>query len=76
MPDSLRLTMDVSMKYKAFRIGFRNLVGDFTIERTPNRRAWMMRFRRSRRGSSPGGGQADQGSVAPPVRGARGPNFR
>ena len=25
MPDSLRLTMDVSMKYKAFRIGFRNL---------------------------------------------------
>ena len=46
MPDSLRLTMDVSMKYKAFRIGFRNLVGDFTIERTPNRRAWMMRFQK------------------------------
>ena len=46
MPDSLRLTMDVSMKYKAFRIGFRNLVSDFTIERTPNRRAWMMRFQK------------------------------
>ena len=46
MPDSLKLTMDVSMKYKAFRIGFRNLVGDFTIERTPNRRAWMMRFQK------------------------------
>ena len=46
MPDSLRLTMDVSMKYKLFRIGFRNLVGDFTIERAPHRRAWMMRFRK------------------------------
>ena len=46
MPDSLRLTMDVSMKYKAFRIGFRNLVSDFTIERTRNRRAWMMRFQK------------------------------
>ena len=46
MPDSLKLTMDVSMKYKAFRIGFRNLVGDFTIERTLNRRAWMMRFQK------------------------------
>jgi len=46
MPDSLRLVVDVSMKYGLFRVGFNNLVGDFTIERSERRRAWMMRFRR------------------------------
>jgi hypothetical protein len=46
MPDSLRLVVDVSMKYRMFRVGFSNLVGDFTIERSATRRAWMMRFRR------------------------------
>ncbi len=46
MPDSLRLTVDVSFKYGMFRVGFTNLVGDFTIERGEHQRAWMMRFRR------------------------------
>lgn len=46
MPDSLRLLVDVSMKYRMFRVGFTNLVGDFTIERSQNRLAWLMRFRR------------------------------
>ena len=45
MPDSLKLLMDISMKYKMFRVGFRNLVADFAIERTEHRRAWTMRFR-------------------------------
>jgi hypothetical protein len=44
MPDSLQLTMDVSMKYKLFRVGFTNLVSDLTIERSEHRRAWLMRF--------------------------------
>ena len=46
MPDSLRLLMDVSMKYKMFRVGFKNLVGDFIIERSDHRRAWAMHFRK------------------------------
>ena len=46
MPDSLRLTIDLSMKYKLFRIGVTNLVVDLTIERSEHRRAWLMRFRK------------------------------
>jgi hypothetical protein len=46
MPDSLRLTIDVSAKYKLFRVGFTNLVGDLTIERNEHRRAWLMRFQK------------------------------
>ena len=46
MPDSLKIAVDVSMKYKMFRVGATNLVGDFTIERSETRRAWMMRFRK------------------------------
>jgi hypothetical protein len=46
MPDSLRLLADVSFKYGLFRVGVANLVGDFTIERSPHRRAWAMRFRK------------------------------
>ena len=45
MPDSLKLLVDVSMKYGLFRVGVTKLVGDFTIERSTTRRAWMMRFR-------------------------------
>lgn len=45
IPDSLRIHLDVSMKYKLFRVGFTDLVGDFTIERGEHERAWMMRFR-------------------------------
>jgi hypothetical protein len=46
MPDSLRVTMDVSMKYRVFRVGFTNLVGNLTIERNEHRRAWLVRFQK------------------------------
>ena len=46
MPDSLKLTIDVSMKYKLLRVGVTNLVADLTIERSEHRRAWLMRFRK------------------------------
>jgi hypothetical protein len=46
LPDSLRVTMDVSLKYRVFRVGFSNLVGDLKIERDEHRRAWLMRFQR------------------------------
>lgn len=46
IPDSLLLKVDVSMRYGMFRVGFTNLVGDFTIERSEHRRAWAMRFRK------------------------------
>ncbi|MGQ0648494.1 MAG: hypothetical protein ACT4P7_13090 [Gemmatimonadaceae bacterium] len=46
MPDSLQLRMDFSAKFKIFRVGFRNLIGDFAIERGDRDRAFMMRFRR------------------------------
>jgi hypothetical protein len=46
MPDSVKLLMDMSMKYRMFRVGFRNLEGDFIVVRTPQRRAWEMRFRK------------------------------
>jgi hypothetical protein len=43
-PDSLRISMDVSMKYKLFRVGFNGMQGDFTIERGQHEQAWQMRF--------------------------------
>lgn len=46
IPDSLLITMDVSAKFRIFRVGFTRLVGDFTIERGERDQAWMMRFRR------------------------------
>jgi hypothetical protein len=46
MPDSLKLTIDVSAKYKLFRVGFTNLVANLTIERTDHRRAWLVRFQK------------------------------
>jgi len=46
MPDSLRLLVDVSLKYRMFRLGATNIVADFIIERTEQRRAWTIRFRR------------------------------
>jgi hypothetical protein len=46
MPDSLKLTIDVSMKYKLFRVGVTNLVGDLAIERSEHRRAWLLRFQK------------------------------
>ena len=46
MPDSLRVTVDLSVKYKLFRVGFTNLIGNLTIERSEHRRAWLMRFQK------------------------------
>jgi hypothetical protein len=46
MPDSLLLRADFSARYRMFRIGFTDLVADFTIERGPHDRSWAMRFRR------------------------------
>lgn len=46
MPDSLLLHADVSFRYGLFRVGFTDLVGDFTIERAEHQRAWSMRWRK------------------------------
>ena len=46
MPDSLRVTIDVSLKYKVFRVGATNLVANLTIERSEHRRAWLVRFQK------------------------------
>lgn len=46
MPDTLRFLMSASAKFKIFRVGFRGLVGDMTIERTAHDRALQFRFRK------------------------------
>lgn len=46
MPDSLQFLADFSAKFRMFRVGFDNLVGDLTIERSEHDRAFMLRFRR------------------------------
>ena len=46
MPDTLQLRVDVSAKFKIFRVGFSNLVGDFIITRGPHERGWFIRFQR------------------------------
>jgi hypothetical protein len=46
LPDSLLLRTDFSAKYKMFRVGYRDLVADFVIEREDHLRAWNLRFRR------------------------------
>ena len=46
MPDSLQLRLDATARFMIFRVGFHDLVGDFTIERGEHERAWMMRFNR------------------------------
>jgi hypothetical protein len=46
LPDSLLVESDISFKHSFYRIGYTNLVGDFTIERGEHLRAWMFRFRR------------------------------
>jgi hypothetical protein len=45
MPDTLRIRMDFNTKYKMFRVGFSEMLGDFIIQRGSNSIAWMMRFR-------------------------------
>lgn len=44
MPDTLRIRMDFNTKYKVFRVGFAELVGDFIIQRREQQIGWMMRF--------------------------------
>ena len=46
MPDSLKISVDLSAKFMIFRVGVSNLVGDFAFVRTDDERGWMMRFRR------------------------------
>jgi hypothetical protein len=46
MPDTLQLRVDFSAKFKIFRVGFSNLVGDFIITRGPHERGWFIRFQR------------------------------
>jgi hypothetical protein len=45
MPDTLRIRMDFNTKYKMFRVGLAELVGDFIVQRGPNVAGWFMRFR-------------------------------
>ncbi|MGQ0642594.1 MAG: hypothetical protein ACT4P6_17765 [Gemmatimonadaceae bacterium] len=45
MPDTLRIRMDFNTKYKMFRVGFAELVGDFIVQRGPHSVGWFMRFR-------------------------------
>jgi hypothetical protein len=42
LPDTLQLHADASLKVKVFRVGFHNLVTDFTITRTSRERAWTV----------------------------------
>ncbi|MEP7346329.1 MAG: hypothetical protein ABI877_13750 [Gemmatimonadaceae bacterium] len=46
MPDSLQMRIDFSAKFKIFRVGYTNLVADFTLESSEHERAWMWRFRK------------------------------
>src|SRR5207247_8141104 len=42
LPDSLRLSSDLSMRVKMFDVGWKNLVTDFLIRRTEHSRTWTM----------------------------------
>jgi hypothetical protein len=46
LPDSLQMLMDFSAKFGLFRVGFRNLVADFAIERGEHLNAWVWHFRK------------------------------
>jgi hypothetical protein len=45
IPDTLAVHVDALAKFKIFRVGFENLIGEFTIERGERERGFMMRFR-------------------------------
>ncbi|MEW5918562.1 MAG: hypothetical protein AB1762_19320 [Gemmatimonadota bacterium] len=45
MPDTLRIRMDFNTKYKMFRVGFSEMLGDFIIQRSSSSIGWMMHFR-------------------------------
>ena len=44
MPDTLRVTMDVSTKFSIFTIGVREMHGTLAFVRAPSERGWAMRF--------------------------------
>ena len=44
-PDSLRIRLDFTARFMIFRVGYRALVGDFTIERGAHVAGWQFRFR-------------------------------
>jgi hypothetical protein len=46
MPDSLRMRLDFSAKFRIWRVGFSDLVGDFTMSRDTHERAWHWQFRK------------------------------
>lgn len=46
MPDTLAMHANALAKFKIFRVGFEDLVGEFTIERGERERGFMMRFRK------------------------------
>ncbi len=58
IPDSMKLHVDFSTKFKIFRVGFSNLVGDFTNESSQREHTWMMRFRREPKWNLPLIGEA------------------
>ncbi|MGH7714243.1 MAG: hypothetical protein ACREOG_23395 [Gemmatimonadaceae bacterium] len=45
MPDTMRIRLDFNAKYKVFRVGFAELIGDFIVQRGAHSAAWMLRFR-------------------------------
>ncbi|MGQ0767535.1 MAG: hypothetical protein ACT4OZ_17960 [Gemmatimonadota bacterium] len=45
MPDSLRIRLDFSARFRIWRVGYENLVGDFIITRDAHERAFHLRFR-------------------------------
>lgn len=49
IPDSLKIQIDFSTKFKIFRVGVSDLIGDFTNEHSEREHTWMMRFRREPR---------------------------
>ena len=46
MPDTLKVRVDFSAKFKIFRVGFSDLVGDFIITRGAHERGWYLQFQR------------------------------
>ena len=46
IPDSLKITLDLSAKFMIFRVGVSKLVGDFSFVRAADERGWMIHFRR------------------------------
>ncbi|CAN5691072.1 hypothetical protein BH23GEM1_BH23GEM1_10120 [soil metagenome] len=46
MPDSLIIRSDLTTKIGIFTVGWRNLVGDFSIIRGANERGWLFQFRK------------------------------